>query len=84
MVTINIGERFPRRRRRYRRNFRRNVGRRGYRFSRPSVSSRTPDTGYVPTGNLAWNPINFPDLWAPGGNIPSGIHQVYSPAGIFE
>lgn len=84
MVTINIsGDNYPRRRRRqYRRpRFRRSYGRS---FAKASTPSTTPDTGYVPSGGgLAWNPINFPDTWAPIGNLPSGIHEIGA-AALFE
>lgn len=85
MVTINIGDGYPRRKR-YRRSYRsrrRSYGRSNFRAWKGSTTTRTSDTGYVPAGGgLAWNPINFPDLWHPVGQLPSGIHQVS--AALFE
>tara|TARA_B100000686_G_C16321626_1_gene728534 strand:- start:59 stop:316 length:258 start_codon:yes stop_codon:yes gene_type:complete len=85
MVTINIGDRYPRRKR-YRRSYRsrrKSYGRSNFRGWKGS-GSQTPDTGvYIPSGGgLAWNPINFPNLWHPVGQLPSGIHQMS--AALFE
>lgn len=80
MVTINIGSEYPRRRRKQKRyrsqpRFQDFSGGRYERGDSGDTGGYSPGTG----GGLAWNPINFPGTWTPGGNFGNIGGDPFSP-----